>query len=77
MLIGQLLNIGVPARVGDVARVYLIGEAGGFSKTRAATSLIVEKFFDLSTFLVMLLLISLRVYRTRFPGHTLVLCRLA
>ena len=61
VLIGQFLNIGVPARVGDVARSYLIGEAGGFSKTRAATSLVVEKFFDLTTFLVILLLISVRV----------------
>lgn len=61
LLVGQLLNIGVPARVGDVARVYLVSKAGGSSKTGVATSLVIEKFFDLTSFLIILLLISVRV----------------
>ena len=48
-------------RAGDVARVYLLGEAGRFSKTGAATSLLVEKFFDMTTFLLILLVISIQV----------------
>ena len=58
LLVAQFLNIGVPARVGDVARVYLIGEAGQFSKTAAATSLVIEKFFDMIALLLMLFLIA-------------------
>jgi len=54
LLIGQFLNICVPARAGDVARVYLMGDAGSMSKTGAATSLVVEKFFDATTLLLLL-----------------------
>ena len=61
LLIGQFLNICVPARAGDVARVYLMGEAAGMSKTGAATSLVVEKFFDATTLLLLLGLVSLLV----------------
>jgi hypothetical protein len=54
-LIGQFLNICVPApRAGEVARVYLISDAASMSKTGAATSLVVEKFFDLTTLLLLL-----------------------
>jgi uncharacterized protein (TIRG00374 family) len=58
LLLGQFLNICVPARAGDVARVYLMGDAGSMSKTGAATSLVVEKFFDATTLLLLLGLVS-------------------
>lgn len=58
LLVAQFLNIGVPARAGDIARVYLIGEAGRFSKTAAATSLLIEKFFDMIALLLMLFLVA-------------------
>ena len=58
LLIGQFLNICVPARAGDVARIYLMGEAAGMPKTGAATSLVLEKFFDATTFLLLLGLVS-------------------
>ena len=61
LLIGQFLNICVPARAGDVARVYLMGEAAGMPKTGAATSLVLEKFFDATTLLLLLGLASLLV----------------
>jgi hypothetical protein len=61
LLIGQFLNICVPVRAGDVARMYLMGDAGGMSKTGAATSLVVEKFFDATTFLLLLGSVSLLV----------------
>ena len=61
LLIGQFLNICVPARAGDVARVYLMGEAAGMPKTGAATSVVLEKFFDTTTLLLLLGLVSLLV----------------
>ena len=61
LLIGQFLNICVPARAGDVTRVYLMGEAAGMPKTGAATSLILEKVFDATTLLLLLGLVSLLV----------------
>jgi uncharacterized protein (TIRG00374 family) len=59
LLIGQFLNICVPARAGDVARIYLLGEAAEMSKTGAATSLVLEKFFDATTLLLLLGPVSL------------------
>ena len=61
LLIGQFLNICVPARAGDVARVYLMGEAAGMPKTGAATSLVLEKFFDTTTLLLRRGVVSLLV----------------
>ena len=61
LLIGQFLNICVPARAGDVARVYLIGDAAEMPKTGAATSLVLEKFFDATTLLLLLGPVSLLV----------------
>lgn len=50
ILVGQMLNILVPARLGDVARVYLVGTSEGLSKTRVAATLVVEKVADLVIF---------------------------
>lgn len=61
LLIGQFLNICVPARAGDVARIYLLGGAAEMSKTGAATSLVLEKFFDATTLLLLLGPVSLLV----------------
>lgn len=61
LVIGQLLNIGVPARAGDAARVYLMAAAGPMPKTSAATSLVVEKFFDATALLLLLVPISIFV----------------
>ena len=59
LVIGQFLNICIPMRAGDVARVYLMGEAGHMTKTGAATSLVLEKFFDATTLLLLLVPIAL------------------
>ena len=50
ILVGQMLNIVVPARLGDVARVYLVGNSEGLSKARVAATLVVEKVADLVVF---------------------------
>ena len=66
VLIGQFLNICVPARVGDVARIYLMGEAARIPKAGAATSLVLEKFFDAMTLLLLLGPLSLLL---KFPAE--------
>ncbi len=50
ILVGQMLNIVVPARLGDVVRVYLVGTSESLSKTRVAATLVVEKIADLVIF---------------------------
>lgn len=50
ILAGQMLNILVPVRLGEVARVYLAGTSEGLSKLRVAATLVVEKVADLALF---------------------------
>ena len=58
VLVGQFLNICLPARAGDLARVYLMGDAARMSRTGTATSLALEKFFDATTLLILLGLVA-------------------
>ncbi len=58
-LISQMLNIVVPWRVGEIARIYLVGEIEKRSKTQTLATLAVEKFFDTLMLLVLLLIIPL------------------
>ncbi len=60
LMIGQFINIIVPARAGDVARVFLIGEASQVPKLTALTSLVLEKLFDMSALVLLLFFISIR-----------------
>lgn len=60
VLVAQFLNISIPARAGDLARIYLIGEAGRFPKAAAATSLGLEKFFDMVALLFVLFVVSMQ-----------------
>jgi hypothetical protein len=57
LLIGQMLNIVVPARLGEVARIYFMGKIEGRSRARTLGTIAVEKWLDiLMLFLVVLLL---------------------
>ena len=58
VLIGQFLNICLPARAGDLARVYLMGDAARMPRIGTATSLALEKFFDATTLLILLGLVA-------------------
>ena len=60
VIIGQFINIVVPARAGDVARIFLIGEASQVPKLTALTSLVLEKLFDMSTLVLVLFVISIQ-----------------
>ena len=53
--IGYLLMNVLPARLGDVARAYLLGELTGVSKARALSTIVVERVADV---LVVVLLLS-------------------
>lgn len=44
--IGYLLNNVLPARLGDVARAYLIGDLTGVSKARALSTIFLERVVD-------------------------------
>lgn len=47
ILIGQMVNIVVPARLGEVARLYLIGELESVSRARTLGTIALEKVVDL------------------------------
>ncbi|MFZ5919262.1 MAG: lysylphosphatidylglycerol synthase transmembrane domain-containing protein [Chloroflexota bacterium] len=46
-MIGQMLNAILPARAGEVGRVYYIGEVKAVSRARALSTVVVEKTTDL------------------------------
>lgn len=54
VLMGQTLNIVVLTRLGDLVRAYLIKDAAGLPAARAASTIVVEKILDASTFLLFL-----------------------
>ena len=56
LLIGQMVNALLPARLGEIARAYFIGEIEGVDKALALSTVIVEKALDA---LMLLLLIAL------------------
>jgi len=60
-LIGQVINAVVPARIGEVARAYLIGEREGVSKAHALWTAVVEKVLDALCLLLFLAGLSLIV----------------
>lgn len=62
VLIGQMLNIVIPWRVGELARIYLMGEIEKRSKTQTLATLGVEKIFD--TLMLFLLLIIIPLFMT-------------
>ena len=47
MLIGQTMNTLLPARTGDIPRIYWLGERGNQSKARTLGTMAVEKVLDL------------------------------
>ncbi len=47
LLVGQMLNTLVPARAGDLARAYHLGEQGQVSKATVLGSVIAEKSMDM------------------------------
>lgn len=54
MNIGYLLSNIFPARLGDLARAYLIGDLAGVSKARALSTIIVERVTDVLVIILFL-----------------------
>jgi uncharacterized protein (TIRG00374 family) len=88
LLIGQMLNIVVPARLGEVARIYFMGKTENQSRARTLGTIAVEKWLDIVILLLLVLLVpvfvslppwfrdsrlSLAVFATAFLGVTLTL----
>ncbi len=52
ILIGQTVNTALPGRVGELARMYLVGRREGLSKAHVMATIVVEKVADLAMFAV-------------------------
>jgi hypothetical protein len=61
LLIGQMLNIVVPARLGEVARIYFMGELEDRSRARTLGTIAVEKWLSVLMLLLLALLVPLFV----------------
>lgn len=53
MLIGYMLNMSLPLRLGEVARAWVIGQRTTVSFTRALSSIVVDRMLDLAAVLLM------------------------
>jgi len=56
LLISQMLNIVVPARLGEVARIYFMGQTESQSRARTLGTIAVEKWLDILMLLLLVLL---------------------
>ncbi|MFQ6023710.1 MAG: lysylphosphatidylglycerol synthase transmembrane domain-containing protein [Acidiferrobacterales bacterium] len=65
MMIGFAANNLLPARLGEVVRVYLLGRQHNLSKTSILATMVIERLFDL---LAALGLLALVVIVTQVPG---------
>ncbi|NOZ05416.1 MAG: flippase-like domain-containing protein [Chloroflexi bacterium] len=59
LVIGFTMNNLLPARIGELARIYLLEKAEGISKSLGLATLIVERVFDGFTLLFLLAVVSL------------------
>lgn len=56
--IGQMLNTLLPARAGEVGRLYYVGEVDGTSRSQALSTIVVEKMVDLIMLALAYLLVA-------------------
>lgn len=56
LLISQMLNIVVPARAGEIARIYLMGRNEHRSRALTLGTIVIEKWLDILMVLILLLL---------------------
>lgn len=59
-IVGQAVNIAIPARLGELARMYWVGTHEGISKVRVLATIVVEKAIEFGVFAlsIVLLLVS-------------------
>ncbi|OPY80735.1 MAG: Phosphatidylglycerol lysyltransferase [Syntrophorhabdus sp. PtaU1.Bin153] len=63
LLIGLFVNNVLPARIGEVARAYVLTKRKGISFTFGFSTVLVDRFFDLAGLLLLTFIF--------FPGHSL------
>lgn len=63
-VIGQMLNAVLPARAGEIGRIYLLGEVETVSRARVLSTVIVEKMVDLVMLALSYLLVALWLPKT-------------
>ena len=59
LIIGFAVNNLLPARIGELARAYLLGEREGISKSLSFATVVVERILDGLTLILFLFLVSL------------------
>jgi uncharacterized protein (TIRG00374 family) len=62
LVIGQMVNLAIPARLGELVRAYTVGATEGVSKSLALGTIVVEKLFDMLMTLLCLILLFLLIY---------------
>lgn len=61
LVIGQMVNLLFPLRIGEVARAYYIGEMAGAPKPLAMATVVVEKVVDMLAVLALMALLLLSI----------------
>jgi uncharacterized protein (TIRG00374 family) len=61
LLISQMLNIVVPARLGEIARIYFMGKTESTSRARTLGTIAVEKWLDILMLLLLVLFVPIFV----------------
>jgi uncharacterized protein (TIRG00374 family) len=61
LFISQMLNIASPVRLGEVARIYFMGHLEARSRARTLGTIAVEKWLDILTLLILMLLVPVSV----------------
>jgi uncharacterized protein (TIRG00374 family) len=64
LLVGQLANALLPVRSGELARAYLVGAGGSFSRVTSLATIAVEKAFDA---LLLLICVGIAAYLAPLP----------
>ncbi len=66
MIIGYMANNLLPARIGEIIRVYLLGEREAIDKGTVLASLVLDRLLDFFSVLCILLI---TLFTLRFPGN--------
>lgn len=61
LIIGQMINLVFPLRMGEIARAYFIGEMAGSNKPLAMATVVVEKVVDMLAVLLLVIVLLLVV----------------
>jgi uncharacterized protein (TIRG00374 family) len=62
LVMGQMVNLAIPARLGELVRAYTVGATEEVSKSLALGTIVVEKLFDMLMTLFCLILLLLLIY---------------